>query len=609
MAFFPKNPVKLDIPHAWLRSTNWSGMSLSDAQLPFVNGTTGAAPSAAEITYIKNKGFNSVRLLVKQEVLQGNNSFASGLNKPYTEFASTPWSLFKAAVDSMTAQGIYVVLARHQGLDAQFGKAFGASITGNGGDNPATVLSDFWRRMVEGFGATNPMIGYSIDNEPLLGGGTGGWWDIAQDCINTIRKAGSGQCIFVPGISYSGASNWTSVPWNDPAPTGGVANSTKFLTLDDPCNNIIVELHCYFSTEDSGAVETNVHSGTIGRERLASAVSWASANNQRIFIGEFGSKAGITNSNANIIDYVSYCKSKSTALSAGPIVGMAWWTFGAYAFWNGYAYTLATQGSNPPTGTDSAQMTLLGTANFFSDPVVAPAFNPLTDLPNRYAYYNPSTASVTAGLVNSVADSSGLAADATKTLTAKTTGGFVKPAYLANDPNLNNLPSFSQTSAAGLAALLSGTFATPVSATSTYYLVYYVADQAPASTVYLRHRADNTTTLTNTHSLIHYFSFAGSTNGSSQVTRGSLTGMSNKAWIVAIVHNGASSKIYTNSLTAAATADTGSATSLSMGIGNAPSNPAKWTIGEHFIYSSAHSNTDVGTMMQYLATRYSITLT
>lgn len=367
-----KVPVKLDIPstHKFLKGCNWAGMALSDAQLPFVNGTTGSAPSAAEITYIVNKGFNSVRLLIKQEVLQGNNTFASGLNKPYTDFAATPWGLFKTAVESLTSQGIYVILARHQGLDAQFGQAFGSAISGAGGPNPASVLSDFWRKMVEAFGATNPLIGYSIDNEPLLGGGQGGWWDIAQECINTIRRAGSGQCIFIPGISYSGPSTWSSVPWNDPAPTGGVSNATKFLTLTDPCDNIIAELHAYFSAEDSGAVENNVASGTIGRERLANVVAWANTNNKRFIIGEFGSKAGITNSNENIIDYVQYCKQNSSFLNGGKgCVGMQWWTFGSNAFWANYAYTLAKQGANPPGGTDSAQMTLLETANFFSDPV------------------------------------------------------------------------------------------------------------------------------------------------------------------------------------------------------------------------------------------------
>lgn len=605
----PKLPAKVDVPYAWLKGGNIGGMTQSvyttPSQLPFVNGTNGKIPVAGDRDYYLSKGWNCIRYLVSQEMLQSD--MTTGAPIRYGKLNAN-MAAIKTSVELFTNAGIYVIFGIHSGDTQGFNKFDGNKFV-PGGNTSAAMLADYFVQLCDVFRGNN-LVAWGLLNEPQSGNRA--YPELISQVIKAIRYQGqSGAACFVNGISFSGAQYFSTTNYfDDDSPVR--PNSQLLLDVVDPLDNLVFETHNYFSTNSGNA--NDVISPTVGRDHYANVVSWANTNNKRIIVGEWGQRAGITNANANAQDFVNYCKANAASVGQGPVLGMLYWAIASPPFFRDYSKTRfgitpGDEDSYAVTWTpDHPNMDLLDAIGAWTDPVPTPAFDPLTDLPNKYAYYNPSTASVTSGLVNSIADSSGLAADATKTLTAKTSGGFVKPTYTASDPNFNNLPSITQPTV-GLAALLSGTFTTPVPATATYYLVYYVYDQPPNSTLYLRHRADNSTTLTNTHSLIHYFSFAASTNGTNQVTRGSLTGLANRIWLLAVVHNGANSRIYTNSLTAASTADTGSGTSLSMGVGNATGNNAKWGIGEHFVYSSAHSNSDVGTMMTYLANRYNVILT
>lgn len=374
----PKIPTKMDIPntHKFLRGANVAGLAQADHQIPLINGSNGFSMTNADIDYLAAKGFNCIRLLFSQGILQSNQ--ASNANVPFTDFHPANWALIKNAADYAISKGMYVLFARHMGNDDEFMRFNSIFLTSEGGSNTGFILADMWRRIAEVY-KDQPLVGYDLDNEPLGGNsGPNNWFKIAQDCINSIRRAGSGQCIIVSGISYSGASQWNSVPWNNPGGTVNTSNADMFLTLTDPCDNLIATTHNYFSAADSGS-NLDVVSSTIGRERMANVVAWANTNNKRVLVGEFASQAGVTNSNANIADFISYMKTNSTYLNGGKgIVGGIWWTYAgtsdgvggsAQNGWASYQYTLNKQTAPPPGGTDSAQMTLLETANFFSDPV------------------------------------------------------------------------------------------------------------------------------------------------------------------------------------------------------------------------------------------------
>lgn len=597
-------PAKLDIPYAYLYGTNIGGLTQAANQLPLVNGSNGKALTSADVNYLVSKNVNCVRLLISQETLQTNQG-TSANNVPFTDFNATNWSLFKASIDLLVAANIYVIIGRHQGVDAQFGTFRSIALNGHGGDNSGSILADFWRRMVEGVGATNPYIGYSIDNEPLLGSGPGGWWDVAQTCINAIRRAGSGQAIFVCGISYSGSSQWSSVPWNDPN-SGGIRNSVGFLQLQDPCDNTIAELHCYFSAEDSGAVTGNVASPTIGRERLANVVSWANANNKRFFIGEWGSKAGITNSNENAADYNAYMRANAS-INGGKCVGSCWWVFASYPWFNGYDYTLTP--TNSGLTADSPQMDLLESINYFTDATATPTFSP-DDISGMLFRYDPANAVTSSGatILESIPNTA-TSAVANTTLangfTGSGTGWDSKPIYTASDAGWNNQPTFQANSAGSYGCSMKVTSAfTAISQPMTWYQVIQRTASVTASVWF---RCSNSMNGTSTPGLFSYTGTAATTNNGTDSI--SISPGTNIA-VTCVVYNGSSSRIYYNSTSATATGNTGSNTFTSLAIGNPQwQHQVAWKSGIMIGYSGTHTAGQIADMMNWLGQKYGITIT
>lgn len=598
-------PAKLDILHPYLYGTNVGGATQTMAQLPFNNGTNGKWLTQADVNYLVSKNMNCVRLMISQETLQSN---VSSNNVPFSDFHPANWTAFKNQIDMLIAANFYIVLARHQGADQYFGQYNGIALNGHGGSNSGSILADFWRRMVELLGPTNPNIGYSIDNEPLLGSGPGGWWDVAQTCINAIRRAGSGQTIFVPGISYSGASQWSSVPWNDPN-SGGIRNSVGFLQLQDPCDNLVAELHCYFSAEDSGSVTGNVASPTIGRDRLANVVAWANTNNKRFFIGEWGSQAGVTNSAENAADYNNYMRSLAS-INNGKCVGSCWWVFASYPWFNGYEYTLTP--TNSALTADSAQMDMLEAINYFSDATATPIFNPLTDVPGIYARYRPEDYNSGTGIWPNTGAST---SDTTRDLQIISgSGTYATTAdYSASDSLLNNQPSIGCTNTTssrrvGFRSRGNVDLVSPITGACTIYMIMIVTK---GGTVYWsKNRAMAGDNGSGSIRINTFNGIQASRNGATNsITTTSAAVTTNTSHVVCIVFDGASSATYVNSNTAAVTGNTGTTTISSLGMGNTSTDAAwLWRVGDYYIYSAAHTGTERANMMTFLGTKYGKTI-
>lgn len=613
-------PAKSDIPstHKFLKGTNVAGMGQRDTQVPFVDGSNGFSTTNADINYLVGKGFNCIRLLLSSNMLQNNTGNNNDL--PYTQFHQANFAKIKATIDYAVSQNVYTIIARHQGRDVEFGTYNSQMLTARGGDNPGTILADLYRRFAEIY-KDQPLVGYDLDNEPLLGNsGPYDWWDTAQKCIDAIRRAGSGQCIYISGISYSGASQWSSAPWNNPSGTiSGTpgSNANMFLTLTDPCDNIIATTHNYFSANDTGS-DFDVASTTIGRTRMTNVVSWAMANNKRVFIGEFANQAGVTNGNANIIDFVSYIKANSTFLNSGKgIVGAAWWTYAGTGpnstvtnGWSSYAYTLSKQGAPPPGGTDSAQMTLLGTADFFSDPSAPPVFDP-TDISGMLFRYDPANATTSSGAtITETIPNTATSAVASTTLTAWNGGGWdVKPTYTASDAGWNNQPTISANTGGTYGCGLRTPSFTAISQPMTWYQVVQRTATASSSAYY---RCNNTMQSGNIKAsgptLYTYVGVAATTNeGTNEVTATNGTNVT----ITCVVYNTTSSAIYiNNSTTASGTGNMGSNTFTGLGIGNQQWNKqAIWKVGDMFGFSGAHNATQRGQMIQWLGSKYGVSVT
>lgn len=138
-----------------------------------------------------------------------------------------------------------------------------------------------------------------------------------QAAITAIRNIGAtSQYIFVEGNSYSGAWTWTSV-------------NTNLVSLTDPYNKIIYEMHQYLDSDGSGTSDVCV-STTIGVERVTSATAWLKANGKKGIIGEFagGANAQCLTAVKGMLDYM---KANSDVW-----LGALWW--GGGPWWGTYIY-------------------------------------------------------------------------------------------------------------------------------------------------------------------------------------------------------------------------------------------------------------------------------
>lgn len=598
-------PVKVPIPFDWLIGANVSGVSQYYVnQLPLNNGTNGFVPTQVDVDYLWNKGFNMVRFMVSQELLQTNK--AGLANEPYQYFDTASWTLIKASIDRFIAKGFYVQISRHQGADAGFGTYLGKPFEAYGGNtSPYSIFLDFWRRIVEVYKDT-PNVGYSLDNEPLLdSSGTYDWWKIAQDTINVIRDTGSGQAIFVNGVSYSGAQTWSSVPWHsvDPAATKRT-NANAFLTLTDPCDNLVACVHSYFAASGSGA-DTDVVSATIGQDRLANVIAWSNANSKKVFIEEFGSKEGVANGNANNQNFINYCKSNAL-INGGNVLGMCWWTYAPYTpGWSSYQFTLTTQGAAPPGGTDSAQMTMLTAANYFVDPTPAPVFDP-EDIPGLNFRYEIANAIGSSGTVNSIPNTA-INAHANSTLTSRTDAGWsTKPLLITSEPTFGNQPVIKGNPAGDYASgMRTPAFAAYGVATQTWYQV--IRRGANQTYIFRGNRTmTNADYQTNAPSLYSYFSAAATMDGTNSITA---TLPIDTTAIICVIYDGANSTIFINN-GVGVNGNTGVAASITgFGIGNPQwSHHPDWYSGDIYGYAGRHGFEDRTAMINYLATKYGIAI-
>ena len=99
-----------------------------------------------------------------------------------------------------------------------------------------------------------------------------------QQAITAIRSTGFSGPIMVPPTNWSHADTFVS---------SGCGAS--FLTLIDPANNLVFEVHNYLDPNQSGTYTQAVAAVGSGSQQLGSVISWASLNHKVLFVGETGS--------------------------------------------------------------------------------------------------------------------------------------------------------------------------------------------------------------------------------------------------------------------------------------------------------------------------------
>ena len=296
------------------------GVNLAGADFGSVGqafGTGYTYPTHAEIDYEAASGMNVIRLPFLWERLQPT------LNGPLD-----PAELARIddVVTYATAKGLKVDLDVHD-----YGKYRGQLI---GSDAVSTAaFADLWSRIAGHF-ASNGGVLFGLMNEPQQSS-AGDWLADANAAIASIRAAGAGQEILVPGIGWDGAWTWTT----------GQNASVIGAGVRDPLDNYVFEVQQYLDADGSGT-HAGVVSGTVGSERLAAVTSWAESTGHRLFLGEFGTANDAT-SLAALDDMLS-----SMSRHADVWQGGTYWAAGPW--WGDFMYS-----AEPKDGVDAAQMKVL----------------------------------------------------------------------------------------------------------------------------------------------------------------------------------------------------------------------------------------------------------
>ncbi|KAJ5890616.1 endo-beta-1-4-glucanase B [Penicillium subrubescens] len=280
-----------------------SGAEFGQAHIPGVLGTDYTWPTTSTIQTLRNAGMNIFRVPFMMERLVPN-TLTSSPNAAYLQG-------LKSTVDFITSTGAYAIVDPHN-----FGRYYGNII------NSTSDFAAFWTTVATQFASNDKVIfdtnnEFNSEDQTLV-------LNLNQAAINAIRAAGAtSQYIFVEGNSWSGAWTWVSV-------------NSNLVSLTDPNNKIVYEMHQYLDSDGSGTSETCV-STTIGQERVQSATQWLKDNKKLGFLGEFAGGANSVCQSA-LTGMLSYMQQNSDVW-----LGASWWAAGPW--WSTYIYSM-----EPPSG-------------------------------------------------------------------------------------------------------------------------------------------------------------------------------------------------------------------------------------------------------------------
>ncbi|EGX49194.1 hypothetical protein TWF173_007046 [Orbilia oligospora] len=284
---------------------NESGAEFGENTIPGVLGTHYTWPSPSSIDYFTARGLNTFRINTKMERISPPSS--GGLTGP---FDNAYISGLDTIVNYVTNKGAYAIIDPHN-----YGRFNGGIIT------DTNAFKTWWTNIANRY-KNNPRVIFDTNNEyhtmdqNLVVA-------LNQAAIDGIRASGATNTIFVEGNQWSGAWSWLSV------------NAPTMITLRDPLNKLVFQMHQYLDSDSSGTSETCV-SATILKERLTEATNWCLQNNVKCILGEVGAGNNSQCKQA-VQDGLTY------ALNSGAWVGVLWWAAGPW--WGTYFQSI-----EPPNG-------------------------------------------------------------------------------------------------------------------------------------------------------------------------------------------------------------------------------------------------------------------
>lgn len=324
--------------------------------------------SDTDITYLVGKGMKFARLVFSWELLQPT------LKGPLVTTPGSYGATLLSRVAKLRSLNVHVMIEPHSADTSKSAKYKGMLVGSVGCPNDA--FSDLWMKISSLFVNDPYGVSFGLSNEPN-NMSTTQWFQAAQEAILGIRSTGARNRIMCPGNGWSGAASWSS-NWYDTSPFKK-SNAVAWLeNINDPLNNTLVSVHCYFDTDRSGSTNGILDVNVVPTD-LANVVAFARAHGLKIHVGEFG--ASSTNALAqqavtNFLDYVDN--------NRDVIEGWAWWAYGPPAWWgknlltlcpsNNYTIDspmmswLSSRFSPPPTPVLPKQPNLLASTNVSSPP-------------------------------------------------------------------------------------------------------------------------------------------------------------------------------------------------------------------------------------------------
>lgn len=299
-----------------LVGVNIAGAEFNSKKLPGVMNKDYVYPSAEDLKYFASKGATAIRLPFRWERAQ---------RTLMGELDPAEMSAMEKTIAAATQLGLCVILDAHN-YATYYGNPIGSA------EVPNDAFFDFWTRMGRRFPDPS-QVAFGLMNEPknLL---IAQWAALAQATVQNLRSAGVQHLLMVSGGRWSGVHEWSKL-------FSGTSNAASFAPLSDPLQRAVIEVHQYADTYYSGT-GTDCHPPSRFDNMFAVISDWARTNNQKLFLGEFGTPA--TEPCLATLDHL-------VALSSDRAVWRGWAYWAAGRWWGSYPLSI-----QPKAGVDAPQM-------------------------------------------------------------------------------------------------------------------------------------------------------------------------------------------------------------------------------------------------------------
>jgi endoglucanase len=279
-------------------------------------------PSEKQVAYYASRGFKLLRIPVKSSRLIANG-------KPN----SADVDILKSIVSEAAARHMTVVIDLHEYAL----KPDGQPLTAESAD--LASFHQTWKVMAASF-REKSNVWFGLMNEPNKQL-PDVWFKLANAGIAGIRESTPQHVITVMGSRWGTADGWIKS-----------GNAKASAALRDPSNKLILEMHQYVDNAGGKPERAGPVAG-MGATALEQATTWARANKQKLFLGEFG----VTSDPVYLEE--GRAMLRHMYANADVWVGYAYWAGGLWWAEGRSTYGFSLEPASLDTPKDRAQLLML----------------------------------------------------------------------------------------------------------------------------------------------------------------------------------------------------------------------------------------------------------